>query len=45
VTTAADTRHGEGSEVPTEVAMKSSVFWDITTCNPVKSTDDSVHNA
>jgi hypothetical protein len=25
-----------GYEVPTAVAMKSSIFWDITLCSPLK---------
>jgi hypothetical protein len=30
-----------GFEVLIVVAMKSSVFWDVTPCSPVKSTDVS----
>jgi hypothetical protein len=33
-----------GFEVFTAVVMKSSTFWDVTTCTPLKSTDASVEH-
>jgi hypothetical protein len=30
-----------GSEVLTAVVMKSTIFWDITPCSPLKATDVS----
>jgi hypothetical protein len=35
------TIHYIGIEVLTPVVMKSTIFWDITPCSPVKATDVS----